>query len=183
MLMDSPSVLTPRRPAVDHLAPPAGAGSRCSRYGTASPKKDTLTEDTEVHGEAAGPRGCADATGRQRKRAPALRLVGLEARHFEHDQGSDFQFSSRPGRGAKFVFREKRVLVLLRCPVGMIQTPPLSHPPDGLLDEIPSALRRRNGLNSPENTKFISESKRIPVSHPFPLPTAGTVPTPTRSSE
>ena len=74
------------------------------------------------------------------------------------------------------MFREKRILALLRRPVGMIQTPPLSHPPNGLLDEIPGASRRRNGLNSPENTKFNSESKRIPVSHPFTFPTAGAVP-------
>ena len=124
-----------------------------------------------------------NATARQRKRAPALRLVGFEARLFERDRGSDFPFSSRPGRGVKFVFREKRILVLLRCPVGMIQTPPLSHPPDGLLDEIPCAFRHRNGLNSPENTKFNSESKRIPVSHPFPRLKAGAVPTPERNHE
>lgn len=35
------------------------------------------------------------------------------------------------------VFREKRILILLRRSVGMIRTPPLSHPPIGLLDENP----------------------------------------------
>jgi len=71
-----------------------------------------------------------------------------------------------------FVFREKKVLILLRRPVGMIQTPPLSHPPGGLLDENPRALRRRGGLDSPGNTKVILLKKRIPVTHPFGLPTA-----------
>ena len=111
-----------------------------------------------------------DPREQQKKRAPALRLVGLEARLFERDRGSDFQSCVTAGPWSEIVFREKRVLVLLRCPFGMIQTPPLSHPPDGLLDEIPAASRHWNGLNSPENKNFSTESKRIPVRHPFTFP-------------
>lgn len=69
------------------------------------------------------------AAGRVRGSPPLTRL-GL----------FDPEMSGRPvgGRALReFVFRENWILDSLRRPVGMIQTPPLSHPPGGLLDENP----------------------------------------------
>lgn len=53
----------------------------------------------------------------------------------------------------------------LRRPVGMLQTPPLSHPPGGLLDESPASRRER--IQFSREHEILLRPKRIPVAHPF----------------